>query len=252
MNNYITPGERLDDLQIDDLKIIQNPKWFCFGMDAVLLSGFINIKKGSKVIDLGCGNGVIPLLLSAKTQALHITGIEIQQQVAEMAQRSVRMNKLEHKITIVNEDLKKATAVFGKASFDVVVTNPPYRTKDCGIENPADVKAIARHEIMCSLEDVIRTTGNLLKPEGKLFMVHRPDRMADIICLMREYKIEPKRLRFVHPRKEEAPNMILIEGLKDGGRFLKIEKPLYIYGEGTAYSQDVQGIYENKNTEYRI
>jgi len=245
MNNFLKLGERIDDLQIKGLKIIQNPEGFCFGMDAVLLSSFAKIKKGSKVADLGCGNGIISILLSGKTQAGSITGVEIQEKVAEMAQRSVEMNHICDRVKIINTDLKQVSELLGLSSMDVVVTNPPYRTKDCGMENPDDAKAISRHEILCTLEDVIEASKKLLKPGGKLFMVHRPDRLVDLICLLRNYSLEPKRLRFVHPRQEAAPNMILIEALRGGGKYIKVDKPLYIYEEGNKYSREVLEIYNS-------
>lgn len=244
MQKYINMHERIDDLQIKGLKIIQNPEWFCFGMDAVLLSGFVKIKKGATVADLGCGTGIISILLAGKTEAESIIGIEIQEKVAEMAQRSIKMNQLEDRVRIINADIKDAPEFLGLSSVDVVVTNPPYRTKNCGMENPDDVKAISRHEILCTLEDILNASKKLLKPGGKLFMVHRPDRLVDLICLLRQNAMEPKRLRFVHPRPGAAPNMILVEALRDGGKYLKVEKPLYIYEEGNKYSKEVLDIYQ--------
>ncbi|MGE5472789.1 MAG: tRNA1(Val) (adenine(37)-N6)-methyltransferase [Ignavibacteriales bacterium] len=243
MENLLYPGERIDDLQIKGLKIIQNPEGFCFGMDAVLLSGFAKIKKGARVVDLGCGTGVISILLAGKTEAESIVGIEIQEKVANMAQRSVIMNQIDKRVKIINTDLKQGPEILGLSSMDAVVSNPPYRTKNCGMENPDDAKAISRHEILCTLEDVIIASKKLLKPGGKLFIVHRPDRLVDLICLLRKNDIEPKRLRFVHSRPEIAPNMVLVEALRGGGKHLKVEKPLYIYEEGTRYSQEVLEIY---------
>ncbi|MGE5329938.1 MAG: tRNA1(Val) (adenine(37)-N6)-methyltransferase [Deltaproteobacteria bacterium] len=243
MNQYIKPNERIDDLQIKGLKIIQNPEGFCFGMDAVLLSGFAKVRKDSKVVDLGCGTGIISILIAGKTEASSITGVELQEPVAEMAQRSIEMNQIGDRVKIINADLKAAPEILGLSSMDAVVTNPPYRTKDCGMENPDDVKAISRHEVCCTLEDVIVASKKLLKPGGKLFMVHRPDRLADIIYLLRQNSLEPKRLQFVHPRPQAAPNMILVEALRSGGKHLKVEKPLYIYEEGTKYSKEVLNIY---------
>lgn len=247
MNFFQNSDERIDDLQIKGLKIIQNPKWFCFGMDAVLLSAFACIKKGSEIADLGCGNGIISILLAGKTEASGITGIEIQEKVAEMAQRSIEMNQLGDRVKIITADLKNAPEILGLSSMDVVVTNPPYRTKDCGIANPDDTKAVSRHEILCTLEDVIQTSKKLLKPGGRLFMVHRPDRLVDLICLLRQYDMEPKRLRLVHPRIGAEPNMVLVEALRGGGKYIKVEKPLYIYEEGERYSKEVLSIYKDAN-----
>jgi len=243
MKNYLKQGERIDDLQIKGLKIIQDPEGFCFGMDAVLLSAFAKIKKKSKVTDLGCGNGIISIILAGKTEAESITGIEIQEKAAEMAQRSVDMNHICDRVKIINMDLKQSPEKLGLSSMDVVVTNPPYRTKDCGMENPDDAKAVARHEILCTLKDVIEASKKLLKPGGKLFMVHRPDRLVDLIYLLRQNDMEPKRLRFVHPKPETAPNMILVEALRGGGKHIKVDKPLYIYEEGNKYSREVLDIY---------
>jgi len=244
MNQYLKTNERIDDLQIKGLKIIQNPEGFCFGMDAVLLSAFAKIEKGSTISDLGCGTGIISILLAGKTEAESIIGIEIQEKIAEMAQRSVEMNQIGDRVKIINADLKNAPEILGLSSMDAVVTNPPYRTKDCGMENPDDTKAISRHEILCTLEDVMIASKKLLKPGGKMFMVHRPDRLVDIICLLRQNSMEPKRLRFVHSKTETAPKMILIEALRGGGKHLKVEKPLYIYEEGTRYSQEILDIYQ--------
>ena len=244
MTNTLNSGERIDDLQYKGLKIIQNPKGFCFGMDAVLISSFAKIKKGTVVADLGCGTGIISILLSKKTQASSIIGVEIQSDAADMAERSIRMNSIQDRVRIINADIKEVPLLLGRSSMDAVVTNPPYRTCGCGIINPDDVKAVARHEIMCTLEDIIRTTKDILKPGGKLFMVHRPDRLADIMWSLRNYKLEPKKLRFVHPRIGTAPNLILIEALRGGNAYLKVEKPLYIY-EGNEYSQEIKEIYNS-------
>lgn len=247
MKDFLKPGERIDDLQLKGLKIIQNPEWFCFGIDAVLLANFAqaHIKKGTKVVDLGCGTGVIAILLAGKTQASSIIGIEIQNEVAEMADRSIQMNGIQDRVRIINADLKEAPDLVGISSVDVVVANPPYKAKGCGIVNPSDKKAIARHEILCTLEDVIKSAGAVLKPRGKLFMVHRPDRLVDIMWYLRNYGLEPKRLRFVYPRVEEPPILILIEGLKDGNPYMKIEKPLIIF-DGNEYTEEVKKMYENK------
>lgn len=215
---------RTDDLELNGLKLIQDTEMFCFGIDAVMLANFVNCKQGAKVVDLCTGNGVIPILLSEKVPAEEIIGVEIQEKVAELAEENVQLNKLENKIKILNQDLKTVTEVLGKSKFDAVTCNPPYRTNGCGIQNEADTKAIARHEIYCSLEDVIRVSADLLKPLGKFFMVHRPDRLCDILCCMREYKIEPKVLQFVQHNKTAAPTHILIEGVYGAKRYLKVKE----------------------------
>lgn len=199
-------NERLDDLQRNGLKIIQKTDGFCFGMDAVLLSGFASVKPGERALDLGTGTGIIPLLLSAKTKGDHFTGLEIQTEIMKMAQRSVALNGLEKKIDIIQGDIKEASRIFGAASFDVVTSNPPYMNDAHGLKNPGDVKAISRHEVLCTLEDVVREGTKALKPGGRFYMVHRPHRLAEIITVMRQYKLEPKRMKFVHPFADKDAN----------------------------------------------
>ena len=237
-------GERIDDLERDGYKIIQNSKKFCFGMDAVLLSGFANVKKDEVVLDLGTGTGVIPILLEAKTEGKHFCALEIQDESADMARRSVELNCLQDKIEIVNGDIKEASKIFGRASFDVVTTNPPYMNDNHGLKNPDMPKAIARHEVLCSLEDVVREASYVLKERGRFYMVHRPHRMVEIINIMTKYKLEPKRIRMVHPYADKEANMILIEGLKGGNGFLKVEKPLIVYKEINVYTEDILKTYK--------
>jgi len=239
----IHPFERVDDLQRNGYQIIQHPDKFCFGMDAVLLSGFANVKKGEHAIDLGTGTGIIPILLEAKTEGEHFTGLEIQPESADMANRSVMLNHLEEKIDIVEGDIKEAASIFGAASFDVVTSNPPYMTEHHGLTNPNDAMAIARHELLCSLEDVVAQTAKLLKPKGRCYFVHRPFRMVEIFNLMSAYKIEPKRMRLVYPYKDKEPNMVLIEGLRGGKSRLTVEKPLIVYEEPGVYTQEIYDIY---------
>lgn len=236
-------NERVDDLQRNHYKIIQNPDLFCFGMDAVLLSGFARADEGDKVLDLGTGTGIIPLLMEAKTKASHLTGLEIQAESADMASRSVKMNNLEDKIAIVTGDIKEAVRLFGAASFDVITCNPPYMTEHHGILNPEAPKAIARHELLCTLEDVISQSAGLLKPGGNLFMVHRPFRLAEIIVLLREYKLEPKRMQLVYPFVDKEPNMVLIEASRGGKPRMKVEKPLIVYKEPGIYHDEIYDIY---------
>lgn len=239
----LNENEKIEDLQLKGLKIIQNKKWFCFGMDAVLLSDFADIKKNSKVVDLGTGTGIIPLLLWGKRDTEKIYGIEIQKEVAEMAKRSVRLNNLENKIEIVNADMLELEKYLESNSFDSVVTNPPYVESKGGIVNPLDKKALSRHEISCSLEDVVKTAAKLLKQYGSFYMVHRPYRLPDIICLMRKYKLEPKKMRMVHSKQGEKPNMVLIKGVKAGNPELIVEAPLYIYNSSNQYTEDIYKIY---------
>ena len=236
-------NERLDDLQRTGLKIIQKTDGFCFGMDAVLLSGFASVKPGERALDLGTGTGIIPLLLSAKTKGEHFTGLEIQTEIMKMAQRSVALNGLEKKIDIIQGDIKEASRIFGAASFDVVTSNPPYMNDAHGLKNPGDVKAISRHEVLCTLEDVVREGTKALKPGGRFYMVHRPHRLAEIITVMRQYKLEPKRMKFVHPFADKDANMVLIEAVRGGGAWLKLEPPVIVYKEPGVYTDEIYEIY---------
>lgn len=241
--DYLRPGERLDELQRNGYFIIQDPARFCFGMDAVLLSGFAKVKAGERAIDLGTGTGIIPILLEAKTKGDYFVGLEIQPESAEMARRSVALNGLEEKVEIVEGDIKQASQLFGASSFDVVTSNPPYMTAQHGLINEAEAKTIARHEVLCSLEDVIRESARLLKPGGRLYMVHRPFRLAEIISLMVQYRVEPKRMRLVHPYADKEPNMVLIEGLRGGRPRMTVEKPLVVYQEQGKYTDEIYDIY---------
>lgn len=229
MTNNVRPGERLDDLQIGGLELIQNPEKFCFGVDAVLLSDFVKVKPGETVLDMGTGNGIIPVLLSAKTKAKQITGLEIQEDVAEMAGRSIVHNGLEERVRIVNGDIKEAAEIFKPAFFDVITTNPPYMLADHGLKNPDDAKAIARHEVLCSLDDILRESMKLLQDKGRFYMIHRPFRLTEIMIKMNQYKIEPKRIRFVHPYIDKEPTMVLIEGVRGAKSRLTIEPPIIMY-----------------------
>ena len=240
---FLKENERIDDLERNGYHIIQDTRRFCFGMDAVLLSGFARVKDGARVLDLGTGTGIIPILLSAKTGASHLTGLEIQEDSADMAWRSVRLNGLETKISIVTGDIKEAGSLFDAASFDVITCNPPYMTAQHGLTNPEDAKAIARHEILCTLEDVIAQTAKLLKPGGNFYMVHRPFRLAEIIVLLRTYKLEPKRMQLVHPFVDKEPNMVLLEASRGGKARITVEKPLIVYQEPGVYTDEIYDIY---------
>ncbi len=243
MSVNLLEGERLDELHRNGYYIIQSPARFCFGMDAVLLSGFANVKPGETAIDLGTGTGIIPILLEAKTKGEHFTGLEIQPESADMARRSVAYNHLEHKINIEIGNIKDASSQFGASSFHVVTTNPPYMTGQHGLTNPNEAKAIARHEILCTLEDVIRESARLLKPQGRFYMVHRPFRLSEIMCLMHQYGLEPKRMRLVYPFVDKEPNMVLIEGLRGGKPRITVEKPLIVYQEPGIYTDEIYDIY---------
>ncbi len=235
--------ERLDDLQRNGLKIIQDPDRFCFGMDAVLLSGFAGAKEGDRVLDLGTGTGIIPILMSAKTKAKELIGLEIQKDSADMAMRSVRLNDLDDKVKIVQGDIKEAGQIFDAASFDVVTSNPPYMIGGHGLKNPEAPKAIARHEVNCTLEDVVAAAARCLKSGGKFYMVHRPFRLAEIMVVMHEYKLEPKRMQLVYPFADKEPSMVLIEGVRGGKSRITVEKPLIIYEEPGKYTSEIYDIY---------
>ena len=239
----LKPNERIDDLQRNNYKIIQDPERFCFGMDAVLLSGFARAKEGDHIIDLGTGTGIIPILMEAKTGASDLIGLEIQPESADMAQRSVELNHLESKIRIVTGDIKEASSLFCAATFDVVTSNPPYMTEHHGITNEKSPRAIARHELLCTLEDVISQAAKLLRPGGSFYMVHRPFRLVDIMVLMREYHLEPKRIKLVYPYIDKEPNMVLIEGLRGGRPRLTVERPLIVYQSPGVYTDEIYDIY---------
>lgn len=243
IQNSLKPGERIDELNRNGYQIIQDKNRFCFGMDAVLLSGFATVKPGETVLDLGTGTGIIPILLEAKTDGAHFTGLEIQPDSAGMARRSVALNGLEQKVDIVTGDIKDASKLFGASSFDVITTNPPYMIGQHGLQNPDEAKAIARHEVLCTLEDIMRESSKLLKPKGRFYMVHRPFRLSEIFCCMTKYGIEPKRMKLVHPFIDKEPNMVLIEGLHGGNPRMTVEKPLIVYKEQGKYTDEIYDIY---------
>lgn len=245
----ITENERIDDLQYKGLKIIQNKNSFCFGIDAVLLANFAkNMKKSETVVDLCTGTGIIAILLSGKTDAKKIIGVEIQKEIAEMAVRSVKMNNIDDRVEIINCDLKMLKQNIVSGSVDTVTVNPPYMKAGGAMTNENDSLTIARHEVYCTLEDVIKESARLLKFNGEFFMVHKSERLVDIFSLMRKYKIEPKRIRFVYPSIDKPANIVLIEGSRDGKPFLKFEKPLYVYKDG-AYTDEIYEIYEKDSLE---
>jgi tRNA1(Val) A37 N6-methylase TrmN6 len=238
--------ETIDDLQLEGLKLIQKKDGFKFGIDAVLLSDFAYIKRNHEVIDLCTGTGIIPFLIYGKYKPQHVCGLEIQEDMVCMAKRSVKLNTLEGNISFYNEDLKNIDYLKQLKKFDVVTVNPPYKLNNSGIINPNDKLAIARHEILCNLEDVIYASRILLKDNGRLFMIHRPERLADIFTLMRKYKIEPKRVKMIHPKVGKAPNIVLVEGQRDGGSYLKWEPPLYVYDDNGKYTKEIDSIYWRK------
>ncbi len=235
--------ERIDDLQRNGYHIIQKKKGFCFGMDAVLLSGFASVRRGERALDLGTGTGIIPILLEAKTEGEHFTGLEIQEEVAGMAGRSVRLNHLEDRVEIVKGDIREASRIFGRASFDVVTSNPPYMTSSRGLKNPDLPRAIARHEILCTLEDVVRETELLLKPGGRFYLVHRPERLAEILSVLNGHHLEPKRMKLVHPFVDREANMVLVEAVRGGKPMMKVEAPVIVFREPGVYSEEITTVY---------
>ena len=246
---FLRPGEKIDDLQRSGLRIIQDPARFCFGMDAVLLTGFIRDGIGGRsmareeLLDLGTGTGIIPILMYAKADFHHLTGLEIQPDSAEMAQRSVDLNGIEDSVSIVQGDIREADALFAPASFGVVTCNPPYMISSHGLQNPDSPKAIARHEVLCDFEDVARAASRLLKSGGHFYLVHRPFRLAEIMTKLRDYGLEPKRMRLVYPYIDREPNMVLLDCVRGGRPRLTVEKPLIVYKEPGVYTDEIYEVY---------
>ena len=240
---HLKTNERIDDLQRGGYRIIQNPEKFCFGMDAVLLTGFAHAQEGDVLLDLGTGTGIIPILMEAKYHCTHLTGLEIQEESADMARRSVAMNRLSDTIDIVTGDIREADVIFPSASFDCITCNPPYMIGQHGLTNPEAPKAIARHEILCTLEDVVRVTSKLLKTGGHFFMVHRPFRLAEIMTILSQYKLEPKRMRLVYPYVDKEPNMVLVEAVRGGRPRMTVEKPLIVFDSQGVYTSEIREKY---------
>ena len=240
--DLIKENERVDDLQ-NGYYVIQDPEKFCFGMDAVLLSGFARIKKGERVLDMCTGTGIIPVLLSAKTAGEQFVGMEIQQECADMARRSVQYNHLQERVQIIQGDIREAAERLGAASFHVVTCNPPYMIGQHGLQNPDMPRAIARHEILCTLEDVVSQAARILKDNGRFYMVHRPFRLVEIMNVLTKYKLEPKRMQLVYPYIDREPNMVLIEARKGGNSRITVEKPLIVYQSPGVYTQEIYDIY---------
>ena len=237
-------NERIDDLELNGLKIIQNTDGFCFGMDSVLLSDFAKeIRNGSMVLDLGTGTGILGILLCGKTNLKKVYGIEVQSEVAEMASRSIELNNLQDRFEIINDNIKNLDKYFELGTIDAIVTNPPYKKPNSGLINENKAKLISRHEIEASLEDFIKISAKLLKNSGEFYMVHRPERLVDIMELMRKYKLEPKKLKMVSPNINKEPNLVLIKAVKNGKAFLKLDKNLYVYDENGNYTKDILKIY---------
>ena len=247
MEIELKENERIDDLNLKGLKIIQQKDGFCFGIDSVLLSDFAkNIKNNSEVIDFGTGTGIISILLCGKTKLKNIVGVEVQEEVFEMASRSIKLNNLENRFKVINEDILNLENIYGNNKFDVVVTNPPYKKKNTGLVNENEKKQISRHEITATLEDFIKVASRILKDKGEIYMVNRPERLVDIFYLMRNYKLEPKEIRFICSKQGEPPKMVLIKGVKNAKAFIKIREDLIIYNQDGTYTEEIKNIYNDK------
>lgn len=243
----IFPDERIDDLEFNNLKIIQNKNFFCFGIDSVLISNFCSKNKSaSNAVDIGSGSGIISILIASKTRIKHIYGIEIQNEVAEMSKRSIELNHLEDKIEILNIDLKDATKYIKPNSIDCVVTNPPYMKNGTGAKNENRQKIIARHEVETTLSEILNISYKLLKDKGEFFMIHRVDRLVDILSEMRAQRLEPKEIQFIHPYVNKSPNLVMLRAVKNGGRELKVLDPLVVYNEDGEYTDEILKIYGKK------
>ncbi|MCR5791407.1 MAG: tRNA1(Val) (adenine(37)-N6)-methyltransferase [Lachnospiraceae bacterium] len=243
MQTPLREAERIDDLQIGGYRIIQNRHKFCFGIDAVLLSDFARVRRGENVLDIGTGTGVIPILLAAKTEGRHFTGLEIQEESVEMAGRSVALNGLGEKIDILKGDIRNAKELFPNESFDVIVSNPPYMAAGHGLKNESPEMAIAKHEILCRFTDIAGESARMLKESGRLYLIHRPFRLAEVMVALCAVHLEPKKLRFVQPYADREPNMVLIEAIKGAKPRVTVEKPLIIYQGKNVYTQEIIDIY---------
>lgn len=246
-HNLVLAHERVDDLQLNGLSIIQDPNGFCFGIDAVLLSHFVKVKRTHKIVEFGTGTGIIPILLAGKAEFDHLSAFEVQPEVADMARRSIKLNHLEDRIEVIEANLKDALEHFEKGSIDTIVSNPPYMSTEGGIKNPSDKKAISRHEVLCTLEDIISNASKLLKQGGNLYMIHRPNRLADLIYLCKQYKLEPKEIRMIQPYAHKKPNIFLIRCAKGGRPDLKFHDPLIVRTDQGDYTKEIYEIYGNEN-----
>ena len=243
----IKENERIDDLEIKNFKIIQKNDGFCYGIDSVLLSDFAkNIKNNSVVLDLGTGTGILGFLLIAKTNIKKIFGIEIQKEIADMANRSIVMNNVEDKFEIINCNIKDLENNLKIDSFDAIITNPPYKKMNSGKTNVNEIKLISRHEVKAELSDFIKVSFKMLKDKGTLYMVHRAERLVDIMAEMRKNKMEPKRIRFVYSNETSDSKLVMIEAVKNGKSSVKIENPLYVYNEDGSYTDEILTIYNKK------
>ncbi|MBQ7986043.1 MAG: tRNA1(Val) (adenine(37)-N6)-methyltransferase [Clostridia bacterium] len=241
--DLVKDDETLEDLQISNLQLIQKKDGFRFGIDAVLLSDFAKDIRAEKMLDMCTGSGIIPVLMTAKTNIPEIFGMEIQEEIFDTAKRTLELNNLCQRVHFECGDIKNAVEIYGKRQFDLITCNPPYMPAGTAVKNELDTKIIARHEVMCTLEDVISVGAMLVKQHGHLVLVHKPSRLADIICLMREHKIEPKRIRFIHKQVGAEPSLVLVDGAYLGGHELRILPPLYIFDETGEETPELKRIY---------
>jgi len=237
----LNPGERIDDLLTMDMKIIQSKDTFSFSLDAVLLARWCKVPKRGRVVDLCTGNGIIPLLLSTRSSA-SIVGVEIQPKIADMAARNVKLNQLQHRLDVVCDDLRSYVLHAGHGTFDMVTVNPPYFGVKTGEHRVNRSIAAARHETAGTLVDIVLACAKLVKSGGKVALVHRPSRLADIITTLRAVKLEPKRMQLVHPRMQQEANMVLIEAMKDAKAELRVLPPLIVHQSDGAYTPEVHNI----------
>lgn len=244
----ILEDEVVDDLQIRNCKIIQKKCGFKFGIDAVLLANFVKSKKNAKVVDMGTGTGIIPILMNAKSDVRKIYAIEIQEKIADMARRSVQMNSYEDKIEVMNINLKDATKHIEKNTVDIITSNPPYMPAD-KLLSTNDMMMISRNEIYCTIADIMEVVGKLLKSNGKMYMVHRPSRLADIFVESRKNNLEPKIMQMIHPSAKKPSNMVLLQFTKNAKPEIKILEPLYVHNEDGSYTQEIEKIYGLKKLE---
>lgn len=249
MNIEIMDDERLDDLNCKNLKILQKKDGFCFGMDSVLIANFAKIsRKNAIVADLGTGTGIISILVAGKQNPEKVYAVEIQEELVDMAKRSVKYNDLENKIDIINADIVGISKGNFNKKFDYVISNPPYKKLNTGLINDNQKKLISRHEVKCTLKDVVNEASKLLKDKGVFYMVHRPDRLCDIFNAMRENKVEPKEIQLVHSHLENEANLVLIKGVKCGNPSLKVLKPLIVYNENNEYTEELLKFYDNEES----
>ena len=251
-STLVQSNERIDDLEINGYRLIQNPEVFCFGIDAILLAHFAKVKgTNQKILDIGTGTGIIPIVMHANYQKGEYIGIDIQADMVEMANRSVRLNAIEEDVKMLHMDIKAYKEHFDTCAFDIITCNPPYMKGEAGLKNDHPSKMVARHEIACTLQGIIEASSYLLKYNGKLCMVHRPHRLVEMMTYMKQYKLEPKRLRFIHSKVDKEPTMILIEAVKNAKPELRVQPPLIIYNKDGSYTDEIYEIYGKTKEQHQ-